>query len=130
MFDYLQIARLGDLADPQLRLVQKRYQEVGAIAKGLKTLAKELDIPLLAACQISRESDGRRPALSDLRESGDLEQDADVVTFIHREPTATGPLPVTGFIIAKNRNGAVGEAQLLWQATRTRYVSLAKKEKT
>ncbi len=126
LVDYLQIARLGDLADPRLRLVEKRYQEVGAIGKGLKTLAKDLAVPVIAACQISRQAEDRAPTLRDLRESGDLEQIADVVLFIHRAAPAAGPLPATDFSVAKNRNGATGATTLLWQAARTRYVASVK----
>jgi len=122
-FILLDYAQLATTRQPGL----KRYQEVGEVAKGLKALAKELKVPVLAASQISREVDRRadkRPTLSDLRESGDLEQHADVVMFIHRDKESQGWCDAD-IIIAKHRNGPLGTAKLLWQPDWVRFVAMA-----
>jgi replicative DNA helicase len=84
--DYLQ---LMTASSPGGKKQESRTQEVAAISRGLKALAKEMDVPVIALSQLSRNSerrgDDKKPLLSDLRESGSIEQDADVVTFIHRE---------------------------------------------
>ncbi|MCO6451195.1 MAG: replicative DNA helicase [Caldilineales bacterium] len=104
----------------------KRYQEVGEAALGLKHLARELHLPVIAAAQLSREVERRpdpTPTLADLRESGDLEQHADVVMFLHRRPQAQG-WAVTDLTVAKNRHGPPGTAKLLWQPEWVRFVSM------
>lgn len=110
-----------------------REQEVSSISRGLKALAKEMDVPVVALAQLSRKSEERgdkRPMLSDLRESGSLEQDADVVAFIHRaEYYASADDPdvergVAEFIIAKHRNGATGTRKLAYSAEYTRFSNL------
>lgn len=110
-----------------------REQEVSSISRGLKALAKEEDVPVVALAQLSRKSEERgdkRPMLSDLRESGSLEQDADVVAFIHRaEYYASDDDPdvergVAEFIIGKHRNGATGTRKLAYQADITRFSNL------
>ncbi len=119
LLDYVQLATAGQNG-------QKRYQEVGEVAKALKALAKELKVPVLAASQIAREVErrpDRRPTLSDLRESGDLEQHADIVLFIHREKMTPG-WGQADLIVAKHRNGPLGTAHLLWQADWVRFVSV------
>ena len=105
-----------------------RNQEISAISRGLKTLARELNIPIIALSQLSRASEKRidkRPLLSDLRDSGAIEQDADIVMFIHREeyydrenPDLKGKAEL---ILAKHRSGEVGTINLHFQANITKF---------
>jgi replicative DNA helicase len=97
-----------------------RVQEVSDISRGLKMLAKELNIPILALSQLSRSVDSRedkRPMLSDLRESGSIEQDADIVMFVHREEMyhkETKKRNIGDILISKHRNGETGAIELAW----------------
>jgi replicative DNA helicase len=121
LVDYLQLARLG-------RPVSQRYLEVGLISQELKRLAREMNVPVIAAAQLSRAVDQRmdkRPQLSDLRESGNIEQDSDAVLLIHREEGGAC-VPAT-LIVGKNRNGPTGDVNLLWLAQKVSFIS-AKKE--
>ena len=116
--------------------VENRQLEVSEISRQLKSIALELKIPVLACAQLSRAPAARtdkRPMLSDLRDSGSIEQDADVVLFLHREgyyasaAAEDGPKPDdnTGeIIIAKQRNGPVGVVNVEWQAEFARYTNL------
>lgn len=112
---------------------ENRNQEVSAISRGLKALAKEMRVPVVALSQLSRASEQRggekKPMLSDLRESGSIEQDADVVAFIHREEyydreneDLKGKAEI---IIAKQRNGPTGSVQMAYIADLTRFENLA-----
>ncbi len=126
--DYLQLMRSPDQAE-------NRVQEISAISRALKALAKELDVPVVALSQLSRApeqrgGEHRRPQLSDLRESGAIEQDADVVLFIYREEMYSGTEdPKTGeniegqaeVIIGKQRNGPTGTIKLHFHKAYTRF---------
>jgi replicative DNA helicase len=115
IIDYLQLMR------PDGR-VESRVQQVGEMSRGLKILARELHVPVIALSQLSRavetrgqSIDSKRPLLSDLRESGSIEQDADLVAFIFREEyydKETERAGIADIIIAKHRNGAIGEVEL------------------
>ena len=112
-----------------------REQEVAAISRTLKATAKEMQIPIIALSQLSRQSelrDGsrRRPQLSDLRESGSIEQDADMVLFIHRldyqgMAASAEEVGVTQLIIAKHRNGEIGDVPLRFHHEEVRFVDEA-----
>jgi len=112
--DYLQLAR-G-------RTMENRVQEVSEISQSLKNLARELDIPVLAVSQLSRAVEQRgesRPQLSDLRESGSIEQDADIVMFLYREDPDDRENVM--LFVAKHRNGPTGELPLHFRGERTRF---------
>lgn len=112
--DYLQLQRADEKTD-------KRYIEVGAVSQGLKAIAKEFDRPVIAAAQMSRaveQRSNKRPVLSDLRESGSLEQDSDVVMFLYNDPDKQG---ITELIIAKHRNGPTGSVELYYRPGITKF---------
>ncbi|RMA92564.1 replicative DNA helicase [Hydrogenothermus marinus] len=127
VIDYLQLMRSS-------RRVESRQQEVAEISRGLKGLAKDLNIPVIALAQLSRQTELRsdkRPQLADLRESGSIEQDADLVMFIHRpEYYKKNPTPeeegIAEIIIAKQRNGPTGTIKLAFIKDITRFENLAK----
>lgn len=124
--DYLQLADSG-------RRFDNRVQEVSLISQSLKNLARELRIPVLACSQLNRavEARGTRvPELSDLRESGSIEQDADVVMFLYREEqdmTQWGDTIPTKLRISKHRNGPLGEVDLMFRGDRIRFHSVERK---
>lgn len=98
--DYIGLVRPDNRSAP-------RHEQVGEITKGLRDIAQQLKIPVLALCQLNREADKQRPTLSNLKESGDIEQDADVVAFIHRADVANAKSDdKVEFIVAKNRHGS------------------------
>jgi len=123
--DYLQLMQSH-------RRVENRQQEISEISRSLKSLARELDVPVLALSQLSRaveQSPNKRPQLSHLRESGSLEQDADVVLFIHRPDYYDPDSALRGIaeiIIAKHRHGPTGTVELVFAAEYTRFLPLAK----
>ena len=137
VIDYLQLMS-GGAPGIGAKRYENRTQEVSAVSRGLKSLAKELDVPVIALSQLSRASEQRggdkKPMLSDLRESGSIEQDADVVAFIHREsyynkdengqpdPETEGKAEI---IIAKQRNGPTGSVHLAYLSKCTRFENLA-----
>lgn len=117
------------------RYLGNRVQEVTEISRGLKILARELDIPVIALAQLSRSVTGRddpRPVLSDLRESGSIEQDADLVMFLHRpdyyhqNDDNYEETHITELLIAKHRHGAVGKIELYFHPELLRFMSLDK----
>ncbi len=127
--DYLQLIQGSD------RYKGNRVQEVTEISRGLKILARELEIPVVALAQLSRSVTGRdnpRPLLSDLRESGSIEQDADLVMFLHRPDYYKAneddheDTHVTELIIAKHRHGAIGRIDLYFHPELLRFMSLDK----
>ena len=109
---------------------ENRVQEISEISRNLKGLARELDMPVLALAQLSRAVESRQskvPQLSDLRESGSIEQDADIVMFIYREDVYNPESErknIADIIVAKHRNGPVGEVSLYFQASQTRFHDL------
>ncbi len=126
--DYLQLMQPG-----QQNRDGNRVQEVSDISRGLKALARELGIPIIALSQLSRQTEAREkgePRLSDLRESGAIEQDADVVIFLYRDAERSDDAGVTGeainFNVAKHRNGPTGSGQLWFRKEETRFVNLVR----
>jgi replicative DNA helicase len=136
MIDYLQL--MTGSSGPGKKGFENRNQEVAAVSRGLKALAKEMKVPVIALSQLSRASEQRggdkKPMLSDLRESGSIEQDADVVCFIHRDsyynkdengdedPESKGKAEI---IIAKQRNGPTGSVHLAYLSDYTRFENLS-----
>jgi replicative DNA helicase len=141
--DYLQLVTAGE------GRIENRVQEVSQITQGLKSLAKELSVPIIAAAQLSRQVENRedkRPQLSDLRESGSIEQDADVVMFIYREAYYLGRVPpkegstehlawqetldkirnVADIIIGKQRHGPIGTVKLHYDENITKFSNFAR----
>jgi replicative DNA helicase len=120
--DYLQLM--------QGRRTENRVQEIAEISRGLKSLARELDVPVVALSQLSRAIEsrtGHRPQLSDLRESGSIEQDADIVMFIHREDKfdhESEKKNLAEVIVAKHRNGPIGSIPLRFFENNARFADL------
>ncbi|HKK49247.1 MAG TPA: replicative DNA helicase [Alkalispirochaeta sp.] len=108
-----------------------RHEQIADISRSLKALARELEIPVIALSQVSRDTEGKRPMLSNIRESGSIEQDADVVLFLHRErnldkeSTETLHVVETELILAKQRNGPVGTIQIAFIPRYTKFENLA-----
>jgi len=127
VIDYLQLM--------EGRGQENRVQEVSEISRNLKAIARELNVPVIALSQLSRNVESRDthiPRLADLRESGSIEQDADVVLFIYREAMYNSDLPpdrknITEIIIAKHRNGPTGKIQLYFDANRVTFRNLERK---
>ncbi len=125
--DYLQLMQAAGRSDGN------RVQEVSEISRGLKLIARELNVPVIALSQLSRSVESRTPQvpqLADLRESGSIEQDADIVMFIYREAyynPDTERENITDLIIAKHRNGPVGRVELYFHPERLRFMSLDKR---
>jgi len=133
IIDYLQLIEPDNPRDP-------RQEQVAKIARRLKGLARELELPVVCLAQLNRQVEegkhGHRPRLSHLRESGAIEQDADVVTFIHREEyyhtredaEEKGIAGIADLIVAKQRNGPTGDVKLTWFQQFTRFEDLARAE--
>lgn len=103
------------------------YEQVSEVTKSLKALARELDIPIVALCQVSRDAEGEEPNLAQLRGSGSVEQDSDVVIFIHRDRKCEDPVKPAKLIIAKQRNGSTGAIELQFVPEYTRFENTVKK---
>ena len=126
VIDYLQLMTSGQRSE-------NRVQEISSITRNLKIMAKEMDVPIIALSQLSRavekqgNNSSHRPQLSDLRDSGAIEQDADVVMFLHREEyydPNTEDKNIAEVIVAKQRNGPLGTIKLAWLGQYTRFASL------
>ena len=125
VIDYIQL-----MQGKSSRSNENRQQEISDISRNLKLIARELDVPVIALSQLSRSVESRtdkRPILSDLRESGSLEQDADIVAFLYRAKYYDTPdappteQDITEVIIKKHRNGALKTINLLFQGELTRF---------
>ena len=122
VIDYLQLIQGSGRAS-------SREQEIAEISRSLKLLAKEINVPVIALSQLSRAPEARtdhRPMLQDLRESGSIEQDADVVMFIYRDDyynPQSEQTNIAEIIIAKNRSGPVGTRELLWMPQYTKFAN-------
>ena len=127
VIDYLQLVQGSN------KRVGSREQEISEISRSLKILAKELNVPVIALSQLSRAAEQRpdhRPMLSDLRESGAIEQDADIVMFLYRDDyynEDSEKKDIAEVIIAKHRGGSTGTVELLWLGSYTKFVNLEKR---
>lgn len=127
VIDYLQLVQGSN------KRVGSREQEISEISRSLKILAKELNVPVIALSQLSRAVEQRpdhRPMLSDLRESGAIEQDADIVMFLYRDDyynKESEKKDIAEVIIAKQRGGSTGTVELLWMGNYTKFVNLEKR---
>ena len=128
IIDYLQLVQ-----GSSKRALGSREQEIAEISRSLKILAKELDVPVIALSQLSRAVEQRpdhRPMLSDLRESGSIEQDADIVMFLYRDDyynEDSEKKDIAEVIIAKQRSGSTGTVDLRWMGSYTKFVNLEKR---
>ena len=126
IIDYLQLMSGGT------KRSESRQQEISDISRSLKALAREINAPVIALSQLSRACETRpdhRPILSDLRESGAIEQDADVVMFIYRDDyynKDTDKKNISEIIIAKQRNGPIGTVELVWLPNYTKFANKSK----
>ncbi len=124
IIDYLKLLR----ADAR---IENRVEQIGQMSRGLKILARELSVPVVALSQLNRSVESRtdkRPVLSDLRESGSIEQDADLVAFIYRDEYYDRDSEREGeadIIIAKHRNGAIGDVVLTFQKEYPKFLNYA-----
>ena len=127
VIDYLQLMQSE-------RRIDNKVQEVAEISRNLKLLAKEFGVPVITCAQLSRGPESRtdkRPMLSDLRDSGAIEQDADIVMFLYRDEYYNQPkdgVSVAEVIIAKNRHGSVGKVEMAWNGQYTRFSTLETEE--
>lgn len=125
IIDYIQLMTGG-------KRVESRQQEISEISRSLKAIARELNVPVIALSQLSRAVEQRpdhRPMLSDLRESGAIEQDADVVMFLYRDDyynKDTDKKNIAEVIIAKQRNGPIGTVELVWLPNYTKFANMKK----
>ena len=123
VIDYLQLMKAGKGSS------DNRVLEISEITRGLKILARELDVPIILLSQLSRQADKRKPTMADLRDSGAIEQDADIIMLIYREGKDTETDDnTTDIIIAKHRNGPTGTVQLVWIGEYTRFADKTDRE--
>ena len=128
VIDYLQL-----IAGSNRRSGGSREQEISEISRSLKILAKELNVPVIALSQLSRAVEQRedhRPMLSDLRESGAIEQDADIVMFLYRDDyynKESAEKDIAEVIIAKQRGGSTGTVKLYWMGNYTKFVNIERR---
>lgn len=126
VIDYLQLMSNGNSLN--------RVQEVSEISRGLKSLARELDVPVIALSQLSRQLEARpdkRPVMSDLRESGSIEQDADIIMMLYRDDyyNEFSETPgITSVLIRKNRNGPIGQVDLKFEKSQQKFYEIEKSE--
>ncbi len=137
--DCIVIDYIGLISVPTSYGVQKTFERVSMVSLALKQLARELKVPVVVLCQVGRESEEQAPILSNLRDSGSIEQDADIVCFLHRKKQLTeeekqknlvdnqgrASIQVTKFIIAKNRNGETGAFKIGYNGPLTYYADVA-----
>ena len=122
------------LIEPESKSNVPRHEQVAEISRSLKSLAREMEVPIVCLSQVGRQSEGKAPSLADLRESGSIEQDADVVMFLHREKESghsddqsRGALNIpTELIIAKQRNGPIGTVPIVFIPKYTRFENLSR----
>jgi replicative DNA helicase len=114
------------LIEPESKNNVPRHEQVAEISRSIKSLARELEVPIICLSQVGRQSEGKAPSLADLRESGSIEQDADVVLFLHRDREQDASSIETQLIVAKQRNGPIGTVNLAFLAKYTRFESLTK----
>ncbi len=140
--DVVVIDYIGLISLSNAKADMPTFERVSQISKGLKSLARELKVPFIVLCQVSRDSEEKEPILSNLRDSGSIEQDADVVCFLHRKRKLTeeekeknakdsegrATLQVTKLIVAKNRDGETGECKIGFHSELTSYVDLVSQE--
>ena len=110
--------------------IESRQQQVSNLSRGMKLLAREMECPVIVLSQLSRKveaRDNKRPWMSDLRESGAIEQDADVILFLYRDEVYnedTEKPNICEVIVAKHRNGPIGTVEVGWQSRFTKFVNL------
>lgn len=112
--DYLTLISHGDPKTP-------RHERVGEVTKALKNLARRLDLPVVALSQLARTAEGKEPSLSELRQSGEIEEDADLVLLLHRERKELAEAVPTRIIVAKNRNGPCGDVPMMFYPATGRF---------
>jgi replicative DNA helicase len=121
IIDYLQLMQNSKLK------TENRVQELSQITRSLKILAREFNVPIIALSQLSRNVESRtnqKPILSDLRESGSIEQDADLVLMLSRQNSSKTELPIMELTIAKQRNGPLGTVQLKFDKDSTKFLNV------